>query len=185
MSDQMRLLLDKSVIRRYFEGISALVRGQQPDDEEQQVIILIHLAHTTGNRLFISQEAANLLRAHGPLLAPVELLMFPRRVTILYPGRYFKRWARRLRERTFSREDAKVLALGCFGTDSEGQILGGGAVVTLDGAMLRKWEQDASRIAGRLSDMTDDLQAPYAWARLPKVQFPESIAPARPDTRDG
>jgi len=49
--------------------------------------------------------------------------MFLKRVKVLYPGRYFKRWARRLRDRTFTREDAKVLALGTFGTDEAGQIL--------------------------------------------------------------
>lgn len=65
--------------------------------------------------------------------------MFLKRIEVLYHGCYFKRWARRLREDTFTREDAKVLALGTFGTDEAGQILGVHTIVTYDRPMLRKW----------------------------------------------
>ena len=125
--------------------------------------------------MFISQEAANLIRAHSHELAPGESLMFLRRVEVLYPGRYFRRWARRLRERTFTREDAKVLALGTFGTDADGRILGVHVVVTLDQAMLRKWDRDVALIAEHLREMVIDLQAPFALARLPRVQLPEAV----------
>jgi hypothetical protein len=174
MSDQMRLLLDKGVIRRYFEGVSALARDRELTEEQQQAVILVHVAPRLGGRLFISQEASNLLRAHSHELAPGESLMLLRRVEILYPARYFKRWARRLRERTFTREDAKVLALGTFGTAADGGILGVHAIVTLDQAMLRKWDRDVALIAEHLREMTINLQVPFALARLPRVQLPEA-----------
>jgi len=41
MSGQTRLLLDKSVVRRYFEGMSAPARGLVLAEEEQQVILLL------------------------------------------------------------------------------------------------------------------------------------------------
>ncbi len=115
MSGQMRLLLDKNIVRRYFEGVSALARGLTLVEEEQRAILFVHLARRKKRRLFISVEVFNLLQVHGRRVSPAETLMFFKRVEVLYPGRYFKRWARRLRETGFTREDAKVLALGTFG----------------------------------------------------------------------
>lgn len=170
MSDQMRLLLDKSVIRRYFEGVSTLARDQELTEEQQQIIILVHLTSKMGGRLFISQEAHNLIRAHSHELAPGESLMFLRRVEILYPARYFKRWARRLRQRTFTREDARLLALGSFGTDAEGNILGADVIVTLDQAMLC-WtlrggtgSQSDPELTGRENIRFASTARRFAWA---------------------
>lgn len=176
MSGPTRLLLDKGVIRRYFEGISALTRDRELTEEQRQAVILVHLTPARGGQLFISQEASNLIRAHSHELAPGESLMLLRRVKILYPGRYFKRWARRLHERTFTREDAKVLALGTFGTDADGRLLGVHAIVTLDQAMLRKWDRDAQPIAEHLREMVVNLQEPFSLAQLPRVQLPGAVA---------
>ena len=175
MSSQTRLLLDKNVVRRYFEGVSGLARGLVLTEKEQQAIVLIRLARRKGQQLFLPIEAFNLLQAHRHQIAPAETVMFLERVEVLYHGRYFKRWARRLREQTFTREDAKVLALGTFGTDEAGQILGVHTVVTYDGPMLRKWDQDRERIAQRLQDMTSNLQAPFARAKLPDVRLPGDV----------
>ncbi len=175
MSGPTRLLLDKSVVRRYFEGVSALARGWVLTQEEQQAVLLIHLAQTKGQQLFLPVEAFNLLQAHRHQIAPAELLMFLKRVEVLYPGRYFKRWAQRLRERTFTREDAKVLALGTFRTDEVGQVLGVHMIVTYDRPMLGKWRQEQAQIAEHLWDMTFNLQAPFDQARLPEVRLPEEV----------
>ena len=175
MSGQTRLLLDKSIVRRYFEGVSALARGRVLAEEEQQAILLVHLAQRKGQRLFLPVEAFNLLQAHRQQIAPAETLMFLKRVEVLYPGGYFKRWARRLRERTFTREDAKVLALGTFGTDEAGQILGVHMIVTYDRLMLRKWEQERGEFAEHLLNMAINLQAPFDQARLPDVRLPEEV----------
>jgi len=175
MSSLTRLLLDKSVVRRYFEGASGLVRGLALTDEEQQAILLVHLARGAGYRLFLSTEAYNLLLAHGRQVAPAEMLMFLKRVEVLYPTRYFKRWARRIRERTFSREDAKVLALATFGTDEAGSVLGVRGVVTFDRPMIRKWGQEHELFAQRLRKMTEHMAMPFVLAALPRVQLPEDV----------
>ena len=93
MSGQMRLLLDKNIVRRYFEGVSALARGLTLVEEEQRAILLVHLARRKKRQLFISVEVFNLLQVHGRRVSPAETLMFFKRVEVLYPGRYFKRWA--------------------------------------------------------------------------------------------
>ena len=175
MSGQTRLLLDKNVVRRYFEGVSALARGLALAEEERQAILLVHLARRKERRLFLPVEAFNLLQAHSHQVAPAETLMFLKRVEVLYHGRYFKRWARRLRERTFSREDAKVLALDTFGTDEVGEILGVHIIVTYDRPMLTKWELEREEIAKRLLAMTNNLQALFAQARLPDVRLPGDV----------
>jgi hypothetical protein len=79
MSGQMRLLLDKNIVRRYFEGVSALARGLTLVEEEQQAILLVHLARRKERRLFISVEVFNLLQAHGRQVSPAETLMFLKR----------------------------------------------------------------------------------------------------------
>ena len=124
MSGQVRVLLDKNVIRRYLDGVSFLIQGGALSEEEEQAILLVHRARTKKQRLFIPIEAFNLLWAYRHQVAPGETLMILKRTDVLYPSRYFKRWARRLRARTFSREDAKILAMGTFGTDEKGDILG-------------------------------------------------------------
>lgn len=90
MSGQMRLLLNKNILRRYFEGVFALARGLTPVEEEQRAVLPVHLARRKKRQLFISVEVFNLPQAHGQV-SPAETLMFLKRVEILYPGRYFKR----------------------------------------------------------------------------------------------
>ncbi len=144
-------------------------------EEERQAILLVHLARKKERQLFISVEGFNLLQVHGRQVAPAETLMFLKRVEVLYHGRYFKRWARRLRERTFSREDAKVLAMGTFGTDEAAQILGVQVIVTCDRPMLTKWGLEREEIAKRLLALTNNLQVPFAQARLPDVRLPKDV----------
>jgi hypothetical protein len=175
MSDQTRLLLDKNVVRRYFEGVTSLARELPIGEEEQQAILLVHLAQKKGQRLFIPVEAFNLLQAHGRQMAPAETLMFLKRVEVLYHGRYFKRWARRLREAGFTREDAKVLALGTFGTDTEGTVLGVHKVVTYDRPLATKWVLERLVLQERLTRMTEVLDVPFRHARLPDVVHPGKV----------
>jgi hypothetical protein len=175
MSDQTRLLLDKNVVRRYLERVAGLVRGLLVGEEEQQAILLVHLAQMKRQRLFIPVEAFNLLQAYSRQRAPAETLMFLKRVEVLYHGRYFKRWVRRLREAGFTREDAKVLALGTFGTDAEGTVLGVHKVVTYDRPMTTKWALERSVLQARLTRMTEALDVPFKRTRLPDVVHPGRV----------
>ena len=61
VSAPMRLLLDKSVVRRYIEAVSSLARGEVLSVEEHQVVLLVHQAPGQGNQLTISLETYNLV----------------------------------------------------------------------------------------------------------------------------
>jgi len=101
--------------------------------------------------------------------------MFLKRVEVLYHGRYFKRWARRLREAGFTREDAKVLALGTFGTDTEGTVLGVHKVVTYDRPLTTKWVLERLVLQEQLTRMTEVLDVPFRCTRLPDVVHPGKV----------
>ncbi|HFD38319.1 MAG TPA: hypothetical protein ENJ31_00490 [Anaerolineae bacterium] len=171
MSGQTRVLLDKNVIRRYLDGVIALVQDIALSDEEKYAVLLVHRARQRKQQLFLSVEAFNLLLVHRQI-APAETMMLLKRTDVLHPGRYCRRWARRLRGRTFSREDAKVLALGTFGTDEAGTILGVHIVATYDRPLLAKWTQERDEIADHLQAMTENLPFPFARAGLPDVLRP-------------
>ena len=84
--------------------------------------------------------------------------------------------SRRVREAGFTREDAKVLALGTFGTDIEGAVLGVQVIATYDRPLARKWALETSKLRERLSAMTGTLEIPFRQVRLPNVLHPEEIA---------
>ena len=65
--------------------------------------------------------------------------------------------------------------MGSFGTDAEGNILGADVIVTLDQAMLRKWQRDEVLIANHLQAMVTVFPEPFARVRLPKVQMPDAV----------
>jgi hypothetical protein len=88
---------------------------------------------------------------------------------VFLPARYFKRWARRLRDEGFTREDAKVVALGTFGTDEIQSRFGADAVVTGDLRLVRNFDQRRGPIQRRLKAMTAQLPRPYCNAKLPAV----------------
>ncbi len=83
-----------------------------------------------------------------------------------------KRWARRLREYGFTREDALALALATYGTDSTGDILGIETLITLDQPLLNNFQTHRAELQSRLTAMTDQLPTPYCHATLPTVQHP-------------
>jgi len=95
-------------------------------------------------------------------------------ITHLHPGRYFKRWACRLRDYGFTREDAKVLALGSFGYNPTDELLGVEAVITLDLHLIHNYANQKAAIASRLAEMTADLSAPFRDAELPVILTPQA-----------
>ena len=101
--------------------------------------------------------------------------LFRERTEVVFPARYFRRWARRLRDQGFTREDAAVLALATFGTDKDAQVLGMHFVVTFDQGMIQQWIAQRGAIRKRLAAMQQNLPAPYRHAPLPEVRRPEEI----------
>ncbi len=88
---------------------------------------------------------------------------------------YFKRWARRLRDYGFTREDAAILALGTFSTGNEDGILGMDLVATFDQPMIHQWAMQHTAIQKHLIAMQENLPNPYRQALLPQVDIPKHI----------
>jgi hypothetical protein len=165
----LRYLLDKNVIRRLIKG---LWLGDQAGVEEQLALALWFKLRAAGHALYMSVETAHILER---LPAYREIGLVSNTVEVMEAGRYFKRWAHRLREQGFTREDAKVLSLATFGTDAKQQILGVGTILTFDRPLINHFRQQQGVLRSRLTAMTDNLLLPYAGASLPAVSHPAEL----------
>jgi hypothetical protein len=74
-----------------------------------------------------------------------------------------------------SREDAAIIALATFGTNSTGTILGVHQVVTYDQAMITGYVNHLPTLQRRLKAMTSQLPAPFHQAALPELTTPDTI----------
>jgi hypothetical protein len=159
----MRCLLDKGVIRRATEGWIRQDAGKPLLAEQQQAITILT---TCPFELCISAELYHILT--HIVKAPFATRALDQ-VIVLWPTRYQKRWARRLRRFGFTREDAKVLAYGSFSTDESREVLGVNFVITCDRALRDKYELDFPRIRREFTAMTENLRLPYSNASLPII----------------
>jgi hypothetical protein len=160
-------LLDKSIARRIVE---ALYHLEKLSSEEMIVLDLWHHLQVEGARLFVPTEAVHILQRFAHL---VEIGVFLSTVEPFHLGRYVKRWARRLRRHGFTREDALVLALATYGTDSTGDILGVDGLITLDKPLLNHFRVHQAELQTRLLAMTRQFSRPYCRATLPVVLHPD------------
>jgi len=89
---------------------------------------------------------------------------------ILVPTKYARRWARRLREIGFSREDANLLATASFGTDKiiGGTFLSVDGIITFDAKMASMFRQE-NLVRKRFADMLSNIEDPYPTAKMPNV----------------
>jgi hypothetical protein len=160
-------LLDKNVVRRAIEGIGKSQVSQPLTNEELTSLRLLLAAEQGQFALFISIEMQHILDRYGN---HPDVQLFLRFVRVLRPTRYFKRWARRLREHGFTREDAKVLALATFGAETQASQLGVDQLATFDQPFINHVAHLQSRLTQRLEAMTVQLPVPYKLARLPVVR---------------
>lgn len=174
----MRCLLDKVTARFAVQGLLKLAEGRDLTEEELFTLDLLARSQPLTNHLFIAPPSANVAwsLAQLPRYSGITTY-FLSLVDVAQPARYFKRWARRLRDYGFAREDAAILALATFGTDQEGSFLGMDFVATHDQSMIRHWSSQREAIQDRLTAMRQDIPPPYSHAVLPRVQRPEQIAP--------
>lgn len=172
-SSPMLLLLDKNVVRRGVNGLLRLARGQESPPEEELALVLLQKAATGECKLFVAQEVVHILARKEDNSTTFAVQSFLRRVSVLKRTRYFKRWARRLRQMNFAREDAKVLSLATFGTDKAGEILSVSVIVTFDQSLTNKYDHEFTVIQGRFEAMVADLEPPFCYARLPEVMLPQ------------
>ena len=172
----MRCLLDKVTARHIMEGMLKLVEGRSTTSAELFALYFYRRASSRNITLFILPQTYNLLKRLNHLSRYVVIIRrFLAATQVSYPARYFKRWARRLQEYGFTKEDAEVLALATFGTTPNGDILGMHTVVTSDQPMINQWRAYHGEIQERLSNMQRNLEDPYCHVSLPTVERPELI----------
>lgn len=169
----MRCLLDKVVVRYIFSGLLKLSHHLPLNEVETFSLELYKHDPTPLFMVTATHHKLQQLQKHTSYAPLIQ--MFYKRVQILYPSRYFKRWSRRLRRYGFSREDAAVLALATFGTDETNSILGTYFVATYDQPMMTNWLRRGEQITAHLEVMRQDLAEPYNQISLPVVMRPESI----------
>ena len=176
----MRCPLDKVTARHIMEGMLKLGEGRSMTSADIFALYFYQRAHSNNITLFILPQTYNLLKRLNHLSRYVVIIRrFLAATQVSYPARYFKRWARRLQEYGFTKEDAEVLALATFGTTSSGDILGIHMVATSDQPMINQWRAYHGKIQKRLSNMQRNLEVPYCHVSLPIVERPELIRTLR------
>ena len=179
MSRSIRCLLDKVVARRSLEGLLKLAEGRELKEEELWAIDLLHGSGEQDIQLFVTGGTVNILRRLEALPRySAVIAAFLGRTKVARPTRYLKRWARRLREFGFTREDAHVLALASFGTNQRRDVLGMHFVATYDRPLISQWSFRQNEIRERLEAMRRDLQPPYNRVALPQVLGPREVMPS-------
>ena len=116
-----------------------------------------------GLTTYVTPKTVNSAQRRYPLIA--ASLFTP--LTILTQGRYLRRWARRLRDFGFSREDSVILAYGSFGADPRHQTFGAEVTVPADQPLIRHFHEQQDSIARRFQRMSCQLVLPYCLAQLP------------------
>lgn len=167
-----RYLLDKDVVRYTMDGMVHLSLGRELTDEQLAALQLFQSSAPGQVDLYLSPASANILgrlQSIGRFDAIIQV--FLRRVQIAMPTHYFTRWSRRLHQFGFTPEDARLLALGTFGTNHRRDILGMHYFVTNDHPLTNLWRQRQTEIERRFNAMSRQLSAPYDQARLPKLQL--------------
>ena len=118
---------------------------------------------------YVTPETVHSAQRRDPLIA--ASLLTP--ITILTPGRYLRRWARRLRDCSFSREDSVILAYGSFGVDAQHQTFGAEVIVSTDQPLTRRFYEQHDSIARRFQRMICQLALSYRLALLPILMSPD------------
>jgi hypothetical protein len=170
-SPPFSLLLDKGVVRRIYEFQVRIAKGTTPTPLQIEAVKVWLMLQRLRGQLYIAQESANLPQLRPPRYANTIL----QNTKPLRKARYLRRWARRLRDFVFTREDAAIVATGSFGLDAETGNLGVGHIVTTDLAMVTNFNTRFAEIKDRFDQMVVNLPAPYQQAILPQVITPQTI----------
>ena len=173
MSNSTRILLDKNVVRKLLNGLAKAARNTALVEDEQIAVSSLTPEVFQDHRFFIAPATANVLAHSVHELAIVQ--SFTRRVEILVPGDYWRRWARRLQDVGFTREDARVLSLATFGTDTENTFLGVDELLTFDKTLIALFDEKHILIQKKLDAFRREVKPPYDDARLPKLSLPVGL----------
>lgn len=168
-------LLDKNVARKAVEGLARIRQGWPLLPTHIICLMLLQTVIRHGATPHVLPQSLHVLER---LIERAEVREFLRTVDVIQVGRYVRRWARRLREHGFTREDAIVLSLGTFGTDAKGSVLGVDVVVTLDRPFIHNYEIHHEILERRLLAMTRQLPPPFRHAGIPELQEPTEVLTA-------
>jgi hypothetical protein len=117
------------------------------------------------DRLYITEQTANILLRREDIFAPPILAD----TRTLRKARYLRRWARRLKDFSFSAEDAIVLAYGSFGVDPLSGMVGADAIITTDIRLAKRYDDQYDQIEKRFKDMVANLSESYSALTLPQI----------------
>jgi hypothetical protein len=158
-------------VRAVFEARVRVRRRLIPLPHQAQAAIVYQALLQAEFTAYVTPETVNSAQRRDPLIA--ASLVAP--LTILTPGRYLRRWARRLRDFGFGREDSVILAYGSFGVDPRRQSFGAEVILSTDQPLLRHFYEQHSDIARRFRRMTCQLALPYRLAPLPTLMSPDAM----------
>lgn len=161
------VLLDKGVIRRAYERQVRLIRGIVPTYAQDISTLILAKIILQGFQGYVTKETYNALMSRSTTIGSSLLSD----IRVLEKGKYLRRWARRLRDFGFTREDSVILSNGIFGVDTIMQTLGVSIIVTTDLRMIRNYRGHFDDIDTRLRNMKKNLLKPYFH-----VEFPELIS---------
>ncbi len=159
------MLFDKGVIRRVYERRARLAQGLQSTSLQDEAADVYDRISAIAQCLYITQPTANVLRLR-PQQHAAAILNDTR---VLRKGRYLRRWARRLRDFNFSREDALIIAHGSFGADVDSLLASVDVIVTNDFKLANNFKAQYTDIEDRFKLMINDLLDPYSGLELPEV----------------
>lgn len=159
------VLLDKGVVRRVYEARVRLALGQPPTPLQAEAVNVWDRLRTLSTQLYITEQTEHILQRRSPLFATALLAQ----TQALKKARYLRRWARRLREMSFSPEDAIVIAYGSFGLDHSSQRIGIEAVVTNDLKLMANFHARFPAIRDHFAQMIAQLSEPYQGLTLPRI----------------
>ena len=164
-------LLDKNIVRAVFEARVRVRRRLIPLHHQAQAAIAYQALLQAGCTTYVTPETVHSAQRRDPHIA--ASIFMP--LTTLTKGHYLRRWARRLRDFGFGREDSVILAYGSFGMDSQRQTFGAEVILSADQPLLRRFHEQYDHIARRFRRMTCQLALPYRLAQLPTVMSPAEM----------
>jgi hypothetical protein len=165
-------LLDKNVVREALRGLVRATLGMPLPPRQGTSLGIVRALIAYGGLLYITPELWHLLERPANLPISSPFLSYLR---VLRPGRYLKRWGRRLTEEGFSHEDALILSYASFGFDALEKTFGVESVLTNDLRMKDRYTHGLPRIEARFTRMIRQLKPPYQQATLPDVVSTEEL----------
>ena len=164
-SPPITYLLDKGIIRRVFEAEVRVIHGKPLLQSQVLAVTAYNTLLELGLSGFITSETRTFAFRVNELIAN----SICKSLITLSPGKYFKRWVRRLLGYGFNKEDSEIISYACFGVDHLNKSLGTEVILTMDKGLRKNYVHRFNEINKRFVRMTSHLKFPYRDLNLPKI----------------